>query len=30
MFREVFALLIVTAAGAQTASPDTQALQALA
>ena len=29
MFRAVFALFIVTAAGAQTASPDTQALQAL-
>jgi chromosome segregation ATPase len=29
MFRAVFALVIVTAAGAQTASPDTQALQAL-
>ena len=29
MFRAAFALLIVTAAGAQTASPDTQALQAL-
>jgi chromosome segregation ATPase len=29
MFRAVFAFTIVTAAGAQTASPDTQALQAL-
>ena len=29
MFRAAFALVIVTAAGAQTASPDTQALQAL-
>jgi len=29
MFRAVFAFVMVTAAGAQTASPDTQALQAL-